>query len=359
MLPKFRSSRYRRLINDAIHAVKLDLSGLTVLTEAATGYFVFTPLIAALAGADLVLAFPRDSSYATRADVCEITESLASACGVADRVVLLPSLADSRVAQADIVTNSGFLRPLHADFLRRLKPTVAIPLMFETWEFRSEDLDLAECRRLGIPILGTNEHCPELRIFGYIGHIALKLLYELHFEVFRSRIAVLGSGDFGDTAEVTLRRAGAEVSRIIPVPHLDWHEAKRFLSEAEVVVVVEYHTRRMLLGPGGEIEVEALRAVNPDLAVAHICGGVDRAALEAAGFCCWPERFAASGYMSVATDYVGPRPLVDLQSGGLKVGECMARARMRGLTGAEAEAAALAETGLAQPFPKDLRVEGL
>jgi hypothetical protein len=58
--------------------------------------------------------------------------------------------------------------------------------------------------------------------------------------------------------------------------------------------------------------------------------------------------------MSVTTGYAGPRPLIDLNTGGLKVGESMARARLRGLERADAEAAALRETPLAQAFPADV-----
>ena len=97
--------------------------------------------------------------------------------------------------------------------------------------------------------------------------------------------------------------------------------------------------------------MEALHSLNPYLAVAHICGNVSRAEIKRVGFPCLPERFAGPGYMSVATDYVGPRPLIDLHTAGLKVGERLAHARARGLAGLEAELTVLAETPLAQGFP--------
>ena len=46
--------RIEKLIPDAIDTYDLDLSGLTVFTEAASGNYVVTPLIAALAGSDRV-----------------------------------------------------------------------------------------------------------------------------------------------------------------------------------------------------------------------------------------------------------------------------------------------------------------
>ena len=47
--------RIEKLIGDAIDTYNLDLSGLTVFTEAASGNYVVTPLIAALAGSDRFL----------------------------------------------------------------------------------------------------------------------------------------------------------------------------------------------------------------------------------------------------------------------------------------------------------------
>ena len=47
--------RCRRLIDEAIRTLGLDLTGLTVLTEAGTGPFSLTASIVALAGAPRVL----------------------------------------------------------------------------------------------------------------------------------------------------------------------------------------------------------------------------------------------------------------------------------------------------------------
>ena len=47
-------TRCHQLINQAISLFALDLSNMIVLTEAATGYYMLTPLIAALAGAERV-----------------------------------------------------------------------------------------------------------------------------------------------------------------------------------------------------------------------------------------------------------------------------------------------------------------
>jgi len=345
-------ARIRRLIDQSISRFELDLTNFIVLTEAATGYYILTPMIAALAGAKKVVAITQNSRFGQVTDVQDLTEALASQWEIDDRIDVIFSRKDKRICNADIITNLGFVRPIDKPFLQRLKPTAVIPLMWETWEFRPEDLDLNECRRLGIPVLGTNEHHPNLRTFEYIGYIALKLLFKLEVEVFQSKVVIVGSGKFLEQTKATMRSAGAYVTSLNTQNEgvLKSTVAKKAFHEADAVVVVEHHSRRMLIGPNGEIDADELYALNPGLVLAHICGGVDRKSLESIGIHCYPDTFAHPGYMSVATDYLGPRPLIDLHTAGLKVGEQLARARGEGLTGVQAEMTVLKQTSLAQAF---------
>ncbi len=96
------------------------------------------------------------------------------------------------------------------------------------------------------------------------------------------------------------------------------------------------------------MEASELAELNPGAVIAHIAGGVDEASLRAAGLICWPERLAPAGYMSVTTDYVGPRPLIDLHAAGLRVGQAMALAARRGVRGLAAEREALDHCEVAQ-----------
>jgi hypothetical protein len=55
------------LMRHAILQCDLDLSRVTVLTEAATGAYSVTPVLAALAGAQTVFAYARDSRHGSAA----------------------------------------------------------------------------------------------------------------------------------------------------------------------------------------------------------------------------------------------------------------------------------------------------
>src|SRR5712692_5740796 len=137
--PGLHPKRLLPLMEAAIERCRLDLSGAVVFTEAASGPYVVTPLLAALAGAKKVFALARTTGYGSREDVASQTFELADLFGGRGRIEIVSEKSFDVLRQADIVTNSGHLRPLDAKTIRALKPTAVIPLMYEAWEFREDD----------------------------------------------------------------------------------------------------------------------------------------------------------------------------------------------------------------------------
>ena len=115
-------------------------------------------------------------------------------------------------------------------------------------------------------------------------------------------------------------------------------------------MVVDHSSKEPLIGDSGKFSSAEISAVNSGLAVIHISGSVDQASLRKNGIQCWPKYFAPTGYMSVGTDYVGPASLISLHTAGLKVGECLARARQNGMCASDAEMEVLNELDFAQGF---------
>jgi len=352
LIKNFNLPRISRLMKGAVVKFDLSLKGLEVLTEAATGYFMFTPIIAAVAGAAKVYALTKDSRYGKASDIRDATMALARHFGTEQRVEVISSSVAPEIANADIVTNLGHVRPLDKSFLSRMKKTAVIPLMYEAWEWRPEDLDLLACRGMGLPVLATNEEHERLQTMRFVGHLSLKLLFELDIEIFDSRIVVLGSGKFGGAVARSLRDGGSSVSHMeTESPEvLKKKEVLESLRQCEAVVIAEHVCREQLIGPSGPISGENLRRLNPSLVLAHIAGNVDQEDIKRSGLIHRPEKFARSGYMSMNTGYLGPRPCIDLHTAGLKIGEIMARARLGGKNRLEAEKAGL-KLGFAETIP--------
>jgi hypothetical protein len=311
----------------AVSRLSLDLRGAVVLTEAASGPYAVTPVLAAMAGADRVTAVTRDTRYGTVGEIRENTLALAAESGVTGIEVVGENTAE-RTGAADVVTNSGHLRPLNAEVIGWMKPDAVIPLMFEAWEFRPQDLDLPECLRRGIPVAGTNERHPEIDVFSYLGVMAVKQLLDAGIPAYGNRVLLLCDNDFGPFIERGLRGAGAEVL-----------DASQLQAEHDVVLVARTPSSGSVLTPG---EMELLARGRKS--VIQFWGDVDRAALADWGIPFWPIEAPKPGHMGVLPSDVGPDPVVRLQAGGLKVGELLWRFRRDGLSGSDL-AAALAETG--------------
>ncbi len=344
--------RIEKLSRDAIDRYKLDLLGLTVFTEAASGNYVVTPLIAALAGSNRVFAITRDSRYGKAADVRKLTLELAQSWGVGDRIEVVSDKVPSILSQVDIITNLGFVRPIDKKVIAYLKPTAVLPLMWETWEFREADIDLSECRRAGITVLGTNEREATLDLFTYVGYLAVKLAFELEIEIYRSKIVVVGSGIFGNSSVKAFDKLDADIKYIdLSVGEsLGSESAKAAFRDTDLVVLVEHRSPACLIGSGGGITVDELLTLSPHLSIVHITGNINRAEIDRAAIPCVPQKSPAPGYMSVATGYLGPKPVIALHTAGLKVGEAMARARLAGLDPIEAEEKVLRDLPIAMGF---------
>lgn len=326
----------RPIAEELIARFDLDLSGLEVLTEAASGTYLCTPLLAALAGAERVHGVTADSGYASKEEVRDTTVREAEAWGVGDRVEVAFSKSEAALGAADIVTNSGFVRPIDADTVAALKPTAVVPLMWETWEFRPQELDLDACRGRGILVLGTNESSPPCDMRGYSGPLAMKLLSELGVSA-PGRIVLLGGQP----------SLGGQMARALPAEgwEVEWfskpgeggrpyEELERLLparaAEYDAILVAEHSDPRMLLGEAGLLAPAELARANPDLRVGVIAGNVEAPSLEASGLRFAPSEIGPFGYTTYQPSELGPRPVLELYAAGLKVGEAMARARLAG-----------------------------
>lgn len=312
--PGLDPRRLARLIRRAVEACGLDLDGVIVLTEAATGAYVVTPVIAAHAGAGHVHAVTRSTRYGTAKQVCEQTIALADALGVTDRITVHDRLDADLLQTADVVTNSGHLRPLNAERVAMMRTDAVVPLMFEAWEIGQgrADLDLDAMRARGIRFAGTNERHPAVDVFADLGHMAAALLLSAGVSVRLSRVGVLCDNPFREHVVRGLGAIGADVLELNPLTGTQGDSAP----DLDALVVAMTPT-------GGDVVPhELLRAVhrrNPAVVLAQLWGDVDRAGCAELGVICVPADPPPAGHMGVLPSVLGPEPVVRLQTGGLRV----------------------------------------
>lgn len=317
--PGFAPERLAALVREAAAESSLDLTGRTVVTEAATGAYVVTPVIAALAGAARVVAVTRSTRHGSVADVRAATEELAGLLDVAGVVEVVDELTEEHLAAADVVTNSGHVRPIDARMAARLRPGAVVPLMYESWELaaRAADVDVVALAGRGIAFAGTNERHPHVDVFSYLGMMATFQLAEAGVAVHRSRVGLVCDNDFAAYIVRGLAGAGAEV--VVAGTVQDLPASDRFDA-----VVVARTPRDVDVLDAADAQEVARRW--PGAPVLQYWGDLDRTALAEAGVGVWPPQAPPRGHMGVLPSAIGPEAIVRLQCGGLKVAEVLLKA---------------------------------
>lgn len=323
-------TRLSKLISKAIERLSLDLSGLVVYTEAATGYFSITAPLAAKAGAEKVFALAQPWKGLSADEVSCETKKLADYLNVGKRINLITKRSITDFSEADIVTNLGFVRPIDKDIVMALKQTAVISYMREPWEIRLQDVDLSACRERGIPVFATNESHPDVGVFDTCGLLAAKLLFEAGIEINGTFIIIVSSDRFGPVIKDCLTKLGAGVCLLTSPSHESFLET---LPKADALVIADFTAKKMLLGQGGLIEPAVLAQHAPGLPVIAFAGGVDGISTSNAGLRCIPEEGCAVGRMGRTLAYIGPSPVINLHAAGLKVGSAAAYGIRQGLAG--------------------------
>jgi hypothetical protein len=319
-----------------VEALSLNLKGKTVLTEAASGAYVVTPVLAALAGAK-VFAFTKTTRYGTVEEVFAKTRELAeSYTGKALDITYIDKLTKDIIAQADIITNSGHLRPLNEEMLKYAKDTAVIPLMYEAWEWREADMDIRYIRKRGFRLGATNERHPEVDVFNYLGDMAVKQIFDAGLCPYKNKFILLCNNDFGpymakvisrvcdglaviDKDENKDRYKFDNVDWIGGFPNITIPEKYR---DAEAVIFTAYPFDQNWIGEGTPISVQALKEQMKDPFVLRYAGDIDEAACSSNGLRFFPEH-VHSGHMGILPSAIGNDPIIRLQAGGLKAGELL------------------------------------
>ncbi len=317
-------------------ALQLDLKGKTILTEAASGAYIVTPVLAAIAGAK-VYAFSKSTRYGTVDEVFASTKALAETFKKFPLDIhLIDTVNSAIVAEADMITNAGHLRPLNESILAHAKDEMVIPLMYEAWEWRDADMDIKYIRNRGFRIGATNERHPNVDVFNYLGDMALKQIFDAGLSPYNNKFILLCNNDFGpfiakvlsvvcsglaviDLDENRHKYKDLQIDWIGGFPDLKIPDSYR---DAEAVIFTAYPFDRDWMGEQTPVKTDDVREQLSDPFILRFCGDVNESILEKKGIRFFPKH-VHSGHMGILPSAIGNDPIIRLQSGGLKVGELL------------------------------------
>src|SRR5450432_288948 len=319
-----------------VKALQLDLKGKTVLTEAATGAYIVTPVIAAIAGAK-VFAYSKTTRFGKVEDVFANTKLLADSFNEFPLDIhFTEKLSPEIIAGADMITNSGHLRPLNEIMLEHAKDEVVIPLMYEAWEWRNADMDIQYIRKRGFRIGATNERHPDVDVFSYLGDMAIKQIFDAGLCPYKNKFILLCNNDFGPFIAKVL--AGIcdglavidkdENKKSYNLSQIDWiggfpdMKIPESYRNAEAILFTAYPFDQNWIGEKTAINIQQIQSQLSDPYILRYAGDVDESVLSKKGVRYFPSH-VHSGHMGILPSAIGNDPIIRLQSGGLKVGELL------------------------------------
>lgn len=215
---------------------------------------------------------------------------------------------------AHIVTNSGLLRPIGPSEISRLSDHATIALMYEAWEVRTADIDLAGARERGIRVVGVNEHHPACGAFDFVGDITAAAVLRRAWSIRDARIAVLSDNPFGPPIERTLEDLGATVISVVPV---DTEAVEPIDVDLVVVATTPSCVAKRNVSTLSPQDLSRLVGGTGAYGCVHVWGDVDYTVLNSLHVMMEPTVQPASGHQGIAMSSAGHEAVVRLQVAGL------------------------------------------
>ena len=328
------------VVKEQIKNFNLDLSRLTIITECASGFYAYNTFVPILANAKKVIAVSKTTSYGTFEENKKNIEDLAKKLNIdISNLEVVEKIEEHHLKEADVITNSGLVRPITSDMMAQMKRTAVIPLMWETWEFRDEDLDLNSAIKNDILVLGTKETSKEIDMRGYAGVLGLAVLVYLSLEVYKTKVVLFGNEVLGNAIAETFEKNNVEYLWFVNNPtnenqklYKELGDYKNIIKSYDVVLFAEHSYRNEILTNENGLTLQDLSHLNEEIKIGVIAGNINQEELIRSSLEYFPKKIMPAGYMSFQPYHMGAKPVIELFSAGLKIGEEMARCRLNGMS---------------------------
>ena len=314
-----KKNRIINKIKKKIIDLDLDLSGYNILTEVGSSEYIFTPIIAALANANRVIAYTKNSRYGLASDNIFECKKVLNGIDLQDNVEFYSGeISKTHLETADIITNSGFLRPLNEGKLKHLKKNAVIPLMYEKWELRDSDIDINYCKENNIKVAGTWENHPSLLVFNHVGPLALKMALNAGYEVYENKIIVWSDDHFGEVVKEAFLNIGA--NDVILTTNEEY--LYNNIDNVDFIFICDYDEEREYGSPYF-FDFEKLLKKNTTFGIVHLFGKIDFNKHKNLVTNLYPNFDGFPSLMTHTLSQVGINPIINLQVSGFKVAESL------------------------------------
>lgn len=302
-------------IKNLVSQLNLDLSDKVIITELATNAYFDAALIPLFAGAKKVIYVYKNISSKDQILIKKKLKEILETNEITSKVLIREDRPLPKDLQAaNIICNTGALRPLNYSLLKHVNPSNAvIQLMYDSWEIRDTDIDFNYCYSSGIPIVGTNESNPSFDIFYNVAPLVLKMCLEIS-RVYNENIFIFSNDDFGDHT----RKVLGKINPKSLIQTKDINVLNDNIKNIDLIVLCSYDEDRTLLGERGILN---FIADNPNVKVVHLFGIVDADYVKSTlNLNIYPDYDGKTMKMSKTFAYIGREPVIDLFLASYKAG---------------------------------------
>lgn len=308
-------SRVAFYIRSLVSHLNLDLSNKVVVTELATNAYFDAALIPLFAGAKRVIFVINTESSESQVHLIKTLHAIIEQNSIKSDVVIREKyLLPGDIIDANIICNTGALRPLDYRILQYIDPRNAvIQLMYDVWEMRDFDIDLDFCRSRGITVVGTNESTASFDVFYNVVPLMLKMCLEVS-RVYRENIFIFSNDDFGNKARMALQQLNPSSL----INSTDIEVLRKHTDSIDLLILCDYKEERPLMAHDGILNFVS---TNPNIKVVHLFGVVDADFVESKlGLGLYPAYDGKNKKMSKTFSYLGSEPVIDLFAASYKAG---------------------------------------
>jgi hypothetical protein len=287
-----KDSRIRQYISCLIDKYSLNLRDRIIFTEYATGNYYYTAVMAKMAGAEEVYAYS--------------PLSFSQPCLSQDGIIQT-SIRDF-IRAADIITNSGNVRPITRLDIDIMKPSAVIALMMMKSQVRDGDVDLLYCDKRQIRFVETDE--AGIGILDSIGFKIMKVCFEAGLSVWRDRFFLLSSRLIGFKTRKFFEKMGVHISISLVDDFYDAIILSDYSNDIDASLLKEW--------------IQRLAKINPLIRVIWISGELDESWCLQKGIDIYPLMSKLVGGLrktNVSGDYLSYKVTLELNVASLKAAE--------------------------------------
>jgi hypothetical protein len=198
-------------------------------------------------------------------------------------------------------------------------------------------MDINYVKERGFKLGATNERHPDIDVFGYLGDMALKQIFDAGICLYKNKFVLLCNNDFGPyIAKVVARNCERlaiidteeNKSKYEGISNIDWIGGYPDIKipvdykDAEAIIFTAYPFAQEWIGQNSMISIKQIKETFDHPYILRYAGHADPEVMKENAVPFFPE-YVPSGHMGVLPSAIGWDPVIRLQGGGIKVGEAL------------------------------------